>query len=193
MAGRVDSDEADPATRDPELDLYDPRNPNQPPIARASWSCDGRRRSIAIAGSPHGSRANWPSSKAAGRYPTHEFAFVVHGTMADPPWLTPTVDPNVPCARHLLFGDPQTVNMSPVGLARFCTWRSWLSQWSYDDARADGVACGRDIGVPALVIGNLADDACTPSHTRRLYEAIRVYSDKEFHEIPGATHYYAGR
>ena len=81
--------------------------------------------------------------------------------------------------------------MSPVGLARFCTLRGWLSQWSYDDARGDGVDCGRDIAVPALVIGNLADDACTPSHTRRLFEAIG-HPDKEMHEIPGATHYYAG-
>ena len=40
--------------------------------------------------------------------------------------------------------------------------RSWLSQWSYDDAHGDGVDCGRDVAVPALVIGNLADDACTP-------------------------------
>jgi alpha-beta hydrolase superfamily lysophospholipase len=81
--------------------------------------------------------------------------------------------------------------MSPVGLARFTTLRSWLSQWSYDDAHTDGVACSRDIAVPALVVGNLADDACTPSHTHRLYEAIR-HPDKELHEIPGATHYYAG-
>jgi hypothetical protein len=35
------------------------------------------------------------------------------------------------------------------------------------------------------VIGNLADDACTPSHTRRLFEAIR-HPDKEMYEI-GAT------
>jgi len=61
------------------------------------------------------------------------------------------------------LGDPQVVNMSPVGLARFSTLRSWLSQWSYDEAHGDGVDCGRDIAVPALVIGNLADDACTPS------------------------------
>jgi len=45
--------------------------------------------------------------------------------------------------------------------------------------------------VPALVIGNRADDACTPSHTRRLFDAIG-HPDKEIHEIPGATHYYAG-
>jgi alpha-beta hydrolase superfamily lysophospholipase len=76
-------------------------------------------------------------------------------------------------------------------LARFCTLRSWLSQWSYDDANGDAVACGPDIAVPALVIGNLADDACTPSHTRRLFEAIG-HPDKEMHQIPGANHYYSG-
>lgn len=81
--------------------------------------------------------------------------------------------------------------MSPVGLARFCTLRSWLSQWSYDDAHGDAVTCGPDIAIPALVIGNLADDACTPSHTRRIFEAIG-HPDKEMHEITGANHYYAG-
>jgi alpha-beta hydrolase superfamily lysophospholipase len=83
------------------------------------------------------------------------------------------------------------VNMSPVGLARFSTLRSWLSQWSYEDAHRDGVDCGRDAAVPALLIGNLADDACTPSHARRLFEAIG-HRDQEIHEISGATHYYAG-
>ena len=41
--------------------------------------------------------------------------------------------------------------MSPVGLARFCTLRSWLSQWSYDHANGDAVTAGPDIAVPALV------------------------------------------
>ncbi len=81
--------------------------------------------------------------------------------------------------------------MSPVGLARFSTLRSWLWQWRSDDAHGDGATCGPDIAVSALVIGNLADDACTPSHTRRLFEAIG-HPDKEMHEIHGATHYYAG-
>jgi pimeloyl-ACP methyl ester carboxylesterase len=89
------------------------------------------------------------------------------------------------------LGDPQVVNNSPVGLARFCTLRSWLSQWSYDDANGDAVQCGPDIAVPNLVIGNLADDACTPSHTRRLFDSIG-HPDKEMYEIPGANHYYSG-
>ena len=92
--------------------------------------------------------------KAAGR-PDDEFAFVVHGTMADPRWLDPTVDPNERAPGTCYLGDPQVVNNSPVGLARFCTLRSWLSQWSYDDANGDAVECGPDIAVPALVIGNL--------------------------------------
>jgi hypothetical protein len=111
--------------------------------------------------------------------------------MADPRWLDPTVDPNERTPGTCYLGDPQVVNNSPVGLARFCTLRSWLSQWSYDDANGDAVQCGSDIAVPALVIGNLADDTCTASHIRRLFEAIG-HPDKEMYEIPGANHYYSG-
>jgi hypothetical protein len=112
-----------------------------------------------------------------------------HGTMADPRWLDPTIDPNERTPGTCYLGDPQVVNMSPVGLARFSTLRSWLSQWSYDDAHGDGLECGPDIAVPALVIGNLAD-ACTPSHTRRLFDAIG-HPEKEMFEIAGANHNYA--
>ena len=65
------------------------------------------------------------------------------------------------------------VNNGPVGLARFCTLRSWLSQWSYDDANADGPKCAASITKPTLVINNSADDACTPSHAQRLYDGIQ--------------------
>ncbi len=186
-------DESDPTNRDPELDLYDPDNPNQPPytpefLERYHQAQIARNRRITA----------WVKAKLAEVQTTGrrgadsaEFAFVVHGTMADPRWLDPTVDPNERTPRTCYLGDPEVVNMGPVGLARFCTLRSWLSQWSYDDANADAVKCGPDISVPALVIGNLADDACTPSHTRRIYEAIGN-ADKEMYEIAGANHYYAG-
>jgi pimeloyl-ACP methyl ester carboxylesterase len=184
-------DESDPSKRDPELDLYDPANPNQPPyseefVARYRRAQIDRNRRI----------TSWVKGKltvlkTAGRL-GDEFGFVVHGTMADPRWLDPAIDANDRTPGICFLGDPRVVNMSPVGLARFCTLRSWLSQWSYDDAHGDGPACAKDLGIPALVIGNRADDACTPSHTYRLFNAIGHY-DKELHEIPGATHYYAGR
>jgi hypothetical protein len=44
--------------------------------------------------------------------------------------------------------DPQVVNMGPFGLARFCTLRSWLSQWSYDDANGDAVKAGPESTCP---------------------------------------------
>ena len=183
-------DESDPTRRDPELDLYNPDNPNQPPythefLERYRQAQIDRNRRI----------TKWVKEKLAALEAEdradEEFCLVVHGTMADPRWLDPTVDPNDREPGTCYLGDPRVVNNSPIGLARFCSLRSWLSQWSYDDARGDGVACGHSVTVPTLVIGNLADDACTPSHTRRLFEAIG-HPDKEMHEIAGANHYYSG-
>ena len=183
-------DESDPTRRDPELDLYNPDNPNQPPytpefLKRYRQAQIDRNRRI----------TKWVKEKLAALEAEdradEEFCFVVHGTMADPRWLDAGVDPNDREPGTCYLGDPRVVNSSPIGLARYSSLRSWLSQWSYDDARGDGVVCGRDVTVPALVIGNLADDACTPSHTRRLFEAIG-HPDKEMHEIPRANHYYSG-
>ena len=111
--------------------------------------------------------------------------------MADPRWLDPSIEPSDRKAGSCYLGDPQIVNDGPVGLARFCTLRSWLSQWSYDDARCDAIASGSRISVPVLVIGNSADDACTPSHTQRLYDAV-THEQKQMHVVKGATHYYTG-
>jgi len=183
-------DERDPWLRDRELDLYDPANPNQPPYTAAFLA---RYREAQIARNRRITawvKAQLARYQAAGRE-HDELGFVVHGTMADPRWLDPAVDPNDRRPNWCYQGDPRVVNMSPTGLARFTTLRSWLSQWSYDDARGDALAAAADITAPVLVIGNSADDACTPSHTRRLYDAVG-HDDKELHEIAGANHYYSG-
>mgnify|MGYP000339031257 FL=1 len=184
-------DESDPDHKDPELDLYNPANPNQPPysedfLARYRAAQIARNRRIS-----HWVKDKLAALKAAGRE-HDEFGFVVHGTMADPRWLDPTVDPNERKPNWCYLGDPKVVNNGPVGLARFSTLRSWLSQWSYDDSNADGVRCAAGISVPTLVVGNTADDACTPSHTQRLFDAI-AHDNKERHDVEGATHYYFGQ
>ncbi|WP_067859254.1 alpha/beta fold hydrolase [Nocardia shimofusensis] len=183
-------DESDPTVRDPELDLYDPANPNQPPytaefLERYRQAQIARNRKITA-----WVKDKLAELKAAGR-PDDEFGFVVHGTMADPRWLDPTIDANDRDPGESYLGDPQEVNQGPFGLARFTTLRSWLSQWSYDDARGDIVDCGPDIAVPTLVIFNAADNICTPSHAHAIFGAIGT-EDKELHEIPGANHYYLG-
>ena len=183
-------DEARPEQRVPELNLYDPANPNQPPytaefLAKFSAAQIARNRRITA----------WVKTRlekiSASESPWSEFAFTVHGTMADPRWLDPNIEPSDRKPGVCYLGDPKVVNDGPVGLARFCTLRSWLSQWSYDDARCDAIDSGSRVSVPVLVIGNTADDACTPSHTSRLFEAV-AHDRKQLHMVEGATHYYTG-
>ena len=183
-------DELDPTKRDPELDLYDPANPNVAPYTaeyvarfRAAQLERNRRITAWVLNKLEELRAN-------GR-PNDEFGFIVHGTMADPRWLDATIDPNEREEGVSYLGDPQTVNQSPVGLARFSTLRGWLSQWSMEHARADGVRCAGAISVPVLIVSNGADDICVPSHANALYAAVS-HADKELVVIPGATHYYTG-
>lgn len=184
-------DEADPDCRDAQLNLYDPKNPCQPPYSAAFID---RYRSAQRARNQRISA--WALDRLAAfraaREPLREQGFVVHGTMADPKWLDPSIDPNGRRPRWCFLGDPEVVNMSPVGLARFCTLRSWLSQWSDEFSNADGVRCAPNVSVPALVIGNGADDACTPSDTEALFNALGS-GDKIRTTIEGANHYYFGQ
>jgi hypothetical protein len=78
-----------------------------------------------------------------------------------------------------------------VGLARYSSLRSWLSQWSIDDANGDGIAAAADVTVPALVVSNSADNICTPGYSRALFEAL-AGEDKRSLVIEGANHYYLG-
>ena len=77
----------------------------------------------------------------------------------------------------------------PAGLARFSTLRSWLSQWSYDESRADGPANAARISVPFLLIENSADDAVPASHGAAHFTAV-ASRDRKMVTIKGATHYY---
>ena len=185
------TDETRPFERDRELNLYDQANPNQPPysagfVERYRNAQQARNRRITA-----WVREELSLLATQGRS-NEERAFVVNGTMADPRWLDPTIDPSDRRPGWCFLGDPAIVNDGPVGLARFSTLRSWLSQWSIDDARGDGQRCLADVTQPVLVIGNTADDACTPSHTKRLFEAIS-HDRSQLHQVHGATHYYGGR
>lgn len=183
-------DETRPYERHVDLNLYDAANPNQPaysPDFLATYAAAQIARNRRITAEVQQRLADF---RAGGQH-TSEHAFCVHGTMADPRWLDPTVDPSDRKPNWCYLGDPRVVNDGPVGLARFSTLRSWISQWSYDHARADAQIAAASITVPVLVVGNTADDACTPSHTHRIFEAVR-HDRKRLHEVVGATHYYTG-
>lgn len=193
LTGQLDAsviDEFDPERREPSLDIYDPVNPAQPPYAqaflegyRAAQIARNRRITAWV-------KDKLATLRASGRE-HEEYGFVVHRTMADPRWLDPTIEPNGRRPNWTYMGDPRMVNNSPAALGRYSSLRSWLSQWSYDDAQFDSVAAGPRIGVPCLVITAGADDACPPSHTNDMFEALAA-ADKEKHEIADANHYFSG-
>jgi pimeloyl-ACP methyl ester carboxylesterase len=183
-------DEDMPDDRDRELNLYDPRNPNQPPytaefleIYRAA-QLERNRRISARARERH-------AAMLAAGHPDDEHCFVVHGTMADPRWLDPTIDPNDRIPGTSYLGDPRIANEASSGLARFSTTRGWLSQWSFDDAQVDAIEAAPFITAPVLVVTNSADDACPPSHQQEFFAKVASHS-KVAAEIKGANHYFSG-
>jgi pimeloyl-ACP methyl ester carboxylesterase len=184
-------DELDPDRRDPALDLYDRANPNQPPYAAdfvAAVRAAQRARMERIDAWVRDTLAML--ARRGGD--ELERGFVVHRTLADPRFLDPALDPNGRRPRWCYLGNPETVNTGPVGLARFCTLRSWLSQWSLAHTRGDALANAPQIRAPLLVIENGADDAVPQPHPRQVFDAATT-ADKSFHVIAGANHYYAGQ
>jgi pimeloyl-ACP methyl ester carboxylesterase len=184
-------DESRPFERDVELNIYDPTCPNQPPYSPAFVK---RFRDAQIARNRRitaWAKARLAELKAKGD-PDAERCFVVQGTMCDVRWTDPTQDPSDRRPGTCYLGDPKIANDGPVGLGRFTTLRSWLSQWSYDESRGNGVVNAGRISCPVLVINNTADLACTPSHAQRLFDAV-ASKDKAIVQIEGADHYYAER
>ncbi len=184
-------DEDKPFERDRTLNIYAADCPNQPPYSadfvatfRAAQIARNRRITARA-------REALATLKAAGNADA-ERCFVVQGTMCDVRWLDPAQDPSDRRPGTCYLGDPRIANDGPVGLGRFTTLRSWLSQWSYDESRANGLVNGPRISCPSLVINNTADLACTPSHAQRLYEALGS-NDKSIVQIENADHYYAER
>lgn len=183
-------DEDRPFDRDNDLNIY-AAGAAQPPytdtfVARFREAQIARNRRITAR-----VKATLAELKAAGE-PNAERPFVVNGTMCDVRWTDPTQDPSDRRPHTCYLGDPRIANDGPVGLARFTTLRSWLSQWSYDESRANGLNNAARISVPVLVINNTADLACTPSHAQRLFDAV-ASKDKQYVDVKGADHYYIER
>ncbi len=180
--------ESDPDTRDPELDIYARETTHTPPfnaefLDRFRSAQVARNRRITTWVKQQLNRLANADDGAVER------PFIVHRTMCDPRWIDPAVDPNQRDPNHCYLGDPRAVNSGPVGLARFTTLRSWMSQWSFDKSRARTADNAPAISVPALVIENGADDAVPASHPRKIYELLGS-PNKRFERIDGATHYY---
>lgn len=184
-------DENDPDRRDTRFDIYSPDCPVQPPYPK-DWLQEYRAAQLARVRriTARVQETLEKLRRQGGR--EMERGFVTHRTMAEPRFLDATIDPNGRAIGTCYLGVPATVNNGPVGLARFSTLRSWLSQWSVDHSRADGIASAAGITVPLLAIEHGADDAVPQPDTTLMYQAC-TSQDKTFHCLAGATHYFQGQ
>lgn len=184
-------DEYNPELRDPELDLYDPRNPNKPPFTsdyieyfRTKQLERVRRRTALVKEHLHHMQRSGGVEQERG--------LVLHRTLADPRWIDASLEPNDRKPNWCFLGEPEGANTSPAGIARFSTLRGWLSQWSIDDTNALAARHAPHISVPILAIENTADDAVPAWHTKAFVDAVTT-QDMTYKIMKGANHYYHGQ
>lgn len=177
-------DENDAGRIDPALDLFDPSRAI--PLSR-EWvqsfrAAQGERLERITA---------WVEDRLRALEQTcapevADDAFIIRRTQADPRTVDLSLDAN---DRPLggLGGEASLYNAAANGLARFCTLRSFLSQWSVRHTRAHGPTCLRDTSAPVLIVDYTADQTVFPSHIAEWKAAAGSRATSR--EIKGAPHY----
>lgn len=213
------TDEADPFSLDPELDMYDPDNGWRPfpeastydpawveryraaqrdrvaridAIARGETARAEEFRALAKAAEPGSRTWNQLRRRAVfGRYLT------VYRTLADPAYLDPSIDPDDRCVPGrapgtiFAFPDPLDANHGSFGLGRVMTPRGWLSTWSGLSAHAAMATNMPAVTVPTLVVHPTADTEIRLHQAAELFDASGA-ADRTYVDLPGAPHYLEG-
>lgn len=175
------TDEADPLSVDPDLDMCSPEHTvpfEEAFVTRYRRAQKERNHRI----------TEWcirelDRMSAGGAY---DRVFNVFRTWADLRFLDLSIDPSdreVGC----YFGDPKVANYLPFGLATTNTLRAWLSMWSLSESQCRAQPHLARISQPSLVIQSSDDQGCYPSDARSIFGAVGA-EDKMMKMIRG-DHY----
>lgn len=178
------TDEDTPDLSDPSLDMYNPANG---PAYAPDWLARYRQAQAARLAQITDHVLNRLRALDATRPPeTADEAFVIHRTQADPRLLDLTLDANDRKAGSIQ-GSAAYANYAANGLGRFCTLRSFLSQWSPAHSRANGPERLAETRCPVLLVEHTADQTVFPSHMRAW--AAACDGRQTYHVLKGAPHY----
>jgi hypothetical protein len=180
------TDETDPVSRDPVLDMYDPANPA--PYAAAFVSS---YRAAQLARRDRIENWVWHRLRTLRAEPggARDAAFVVHRTFADLRFMDMTLDRSDRKPGGM-WGDAKGTNYAPNAIARYTSLTAFLSQWA-SCSQADGPENAARTRCPALYVDFTADEASFPS-TRDSW--LAALGDRAaFHAVKGADHYIKGR
>lgn len=185
------TDERDPLSVDPRLDIYGRHKPPFDPQFVAQVASAQKARSDRITDrvikrlAQLRSRADGPRDEA----------MLVFRTYADPRFLDLSIDPNDRSPGGNRGDDPREMNYGVSSLGRYTSLTSWLSQWS-SLTRADGPQNLALTSVPVLHLELTADGSVFPSAIQEWSRAITSKGRTEreqFHKIHRATHYLKGQ
>ena len=210
------TDENDPFSRDPELDMYNPDNGWRPwpepssydPAWLARYRTAQRDRVARIdavakasladaeaAGEELGSFhkdtnvARWRDLRARRVFARY---LTIYRTLADPAYLDLSIDPDQrPMGSLFAFPDPFEANYGRGGLARTMTARGWLSTWSGLSSHAKLAETMPKVTIPTMLVHPTAD---TEIRVRQAQEIVANSgaADKTYLEMKGAPHYLEG-
>jgi hypothetical protein len=201
------TDERDPVSCDPALDLYDPSNGFVEPPGETLYSDEfvtryraGQRARVERIDAwarqrvehRRAARAAWKETgNAEDRRRAIATDFLtVYRTDADPRFVDLSIDPSKRTIGSLWGVRPDWINYGAIGFGRIVSPEAWLSTWSGLSSRASIARAGPGMTLPALIVTYSGDHCVFPSDTELIASSLgsprvdRVEIDADHYGYP---------
>lgn len=207
------TDEGDPLSCDPALDMFNPENgydlatrsARYAPAFLDRYRAAQRARVERLDGVARTQIAGERAVRAtlspkmppydllcASRRAIPHRLMVIYRTVANPAYLDLSIDPS---DRDIgtIFGlhddRPEFGNYVSTNIARVLSPRAWLSSWSGLSSRSDFLAAAPALDVPVLFVSARGDGEILPADADAMWNAIGA-ADRTRHDVAGADHYF---